>query len=164
MNCSDRWIMTDIKQFINKVQKSKHLRGFSSNLGLIPVSQLSDLFPHLPPSVLVSCFELLQYCFKIDDHNVKINRNGERTEYLFFPALLEGVRSEVKWIISGDGVCALGWYLSCKGKCSFFPPRFVYVLLLKLAIEYSHPHGDDDDDDESNDHTPHRGIRHQCDV
>ena len=79
--------------------------------------------------------------------------SGERTEYLFFPSLLEGVRSEVKWIISGDGVCALGWYLSCEGKFSFFPPWFVYVLLLKLAIEYSHPHGDDDDD-ESNDHTP----------
>ena len=87
--------------------------------------------------------------------------SGERTEYLFFPALLEGVRSEVKWIISGDGVCALGWYLSCKGKCSFFPPRFVYVLLLKLAIKYSLPHHDD----EYNDHTPHhKMMRRRCDV
>ena len=122
MNCSDSWIMIDIKKFINIVheqlfsEKTKHLRGFSSNLGLILVSQLSVLFPHLPPSVLVSCFELLQYCFKIDDHNVLVKNvakssqmSGERKEYLFFPALLEGVRSEVKWIISGDGVCAPGW-------------------------------------------------------
>ena len=170
-NPSDSWIITDIKQFINTVheqlfsEKAKHLRGVSSNLGLIPVSQLSVLFPHLPPSVLVSCFELLQYCFKIDDHNVLVQDltkssqvSGERTEYLFFPALLEGVRSEVKWIISGDGVCTLGWYLSCKGKCSFFPPRFVYVLLLKLAIEYTHPW----DDNEGNGSTPHTGIRHRC--
>ena len=77
-NPSDSWIITDIKQFINTVheqlfsEKAKHLRGFSSNLGLIPVSQLSVLFPHLPPSVLVSCFELLQYCFKIDDHNILV--------------------------------------------------------------------------------------------
>ena len=84
-NCSDSWIITDIKQFVNTVheqlfsekakqlfsEKAKQLRGISSNLGLIPVSQLSVLFPHLPPSVLVSCFELLQYCFKIDDHNVR---------------------------------------------------------------------------------------------
>ena len=173
-NPSDSWIIPHIKQFINTVheqlfsEKAKHLRGFSSNLGLIPVSQLSVLFPHLPPSVLVSCFELLQYCFKIDDHNVLVENltkgsqvSGERTEYLFFPALLEGVRSEVKWIISGDGVCALGWYLSCKGKCSFFPPRFVYVLLLKLAIEYSLPHHDD----EYNDHTPHHKMMGcRCDV
>eukprot|EP00731_Ephydatia_muelleri_P021526 Em0014g117a len=170
-NCSDSWIITDVKQFVNTVheqlfsEKAKQLRGISSNLGLIPASQLSVLFPHLPPSVLVSCFELLQYCFKIDDHNVLVENlinstqvPGERTEYLFFPALLEGVRSEVKWIISGDGVCTLGWYLSCKGKCSFFPPRFVYVLLLKLAIEYSHPR----DDNEGNGSTPHKGIRRRC--
>ena len=170
-NYSDSWIITDVKQFVNTVheqlfsEKAKQLRGISSNLGLIPVSQLSVLFPHLPPSVLVSCFELLQYCFKIDDHNVlaenliiSTQAPSERTEYLFFPALLEGVRSEVKWIISGDGVCTLGWYLSCIGKCSFFPPRFVYVLLLKLAIEYSHPR----DDNEGNGSTPHKGIRRRC--
>ena len=171
-NPSDSWIITHIKQFMNTVheqlfsEKAKHLRGFSSNLGLIPVSQLSVLFPHLPPSVLVSCFELLQYCFKIDDHNVLVENLTKRSQvsgerYLFFPALLEGVRSEVKWIISGDGVCVLGWYLSCKGKCSFFPPRFVYVLLLKLAIEYSLPHHDDEYDD----HTPHhKMMRRRCDV
>ena len=55
-------------------------------------------------------------------------------------------------------VCVLGWYLSCKGKCSFFPPRFVYVFLLKLAIEYTHPC----DDNEGNGSTPHTGIRHRC--
>ena len=170
-NYSDSWIITDVKQFVNTVheqlfsEKAKQLRGISSNLGLIPVSQLSVLFQHLPPSILVSCFELLQYCFKIDDHNVLVEDLNistqapcERAEYLFFPSLLEGVRSEVKWIISGDGVCALGWYLSCKGKCSFFPPRFVYVLLLKLAIEYSHPR----DDNEGNGSTPHKGIRRRC--
>ena len=175
---SDSWIITDVQRFVQTVheklfsEKAKQPRGPSCNLGLIPVSQLSVLFPHLPSSILVSCFELLQYCFKIDDYSIVVKHltkrspvSGERTEYLFFPSLFEGVRSEVKWIISGDDMCALGWYLSCKGKCSFFPPRFVYVLLLKLAIEYSHPHGnDDDDDDESNGHTPHQGIRHQCDV
>ena len=171
INLSDSWIITDVMQFVHKVheqlfsQKAKDQRGAYSNFGLIPVSQLSVLFPHLPPSVLVSCFELLQYCFEINDPNVLVENitqsaqvPGER--YLFFPSLFEGVRSEVKWIISGDGVCTLGWYITCEGKCSFLPPRFVYVLMLQLATQYSHLRGNG----ESKDHSSLRGIRHRCNV
>ena len=160
INLSDSWIITDVMQFVHKVheqlfsQKAKDQRGAYSNFGLIPVSQLSVLFPHLPPSVLVSCFELLQYCFEINDPNVLVENitqsaqvPGER--YLFFPSLFEGVRSEVKWIISGDGVCILGWYITCEGKCSFFPPWFVYVLMLQLATQYSHLCGNGESKDHS---------------
>ena len=169
-NCSDSWIITDVQQLINTVherlfsEKAKHLRGTSSNLGLISVSQLSIHFPHLPPSVLVSCFEFLHYCIKIDDHNVLVEDqtmstqvSGEKTAYLFFPALLEKVRSDVKWCMIQNNVHVLGWYLSCNSQCSSFPPCLVYVLLLKLAFEYSLPH-------EGSDNAPHRGIKRRCNV
>ena len=171
-NPSDSWIVTDLKTFMNTVheglfsEKANTKRGPSSNLGLIPIPQLSVLFPHLPPSVLVSCLELLQYCFKMDDHNIliqelKAKQNSsisDRTEYLFFPALLEAGRSEVTWFICEGDLCALGWYLSCKGQCSFLPPRFAYVLLLKLALVYSLP------DDKGIDHTHHGGLGCRCTV
>ena len=171
-NPSDSWIVTDLKMFMNTVheglfsEKANTKRGPSSNLGLIPIPQLSVLFPHLPPSVLVSCLELLQYCFKMDDHNIliqelKAKQNSsisDRTEYLFFPALLEAGRSEVTWFICEGDVCALGWYLSCKGQCSFLPPRFAYVLLMKLALDYSLP------DNKGTDHTHHGGLGRRCTV
>ena len=171
-NPSDSWIVTDLKMFMNTVheglfsEKANTKRGPSSNLGLIPIPQLSVLFPHLPPSVVVPCLELLQYCFKMDDHNIliqelKAKQNisiSDRTEYLFLPALLEAGRSEVTWFICEGDVCAQGWYLSCKGQCSFLPPRFAYVLLLKLALFYSLP------DDKGTDHTPDGGISHRCTV
>ena len=155
-------IITDVKKFVERVaeqlltEKAKNLRGPFSNLGLIPVSQLSVHFPQIPPPVLVSCLERLQYGFKIEDSTVFTEDRTKwpdvKATYLFFPALLEGDRSEVKWIISGGGVCTLGWYLSCKERCTF-PPRFMYSLLLKLASEYCDLHSDD-----GVDHTPHRGI------
>ena len=55
-------------------------------------------------------------------------------------------------------LCTLGWYLSCRGQCSFLPPRFVYVLLLKLALVYSLP------DEQGPDHTPDGRMRHRCKV
>eukprot|EP00731_Ephydatia_muelleri_P027243 Em0019g116a len=76
MNPSDCWIITDVKKFVEQVaeqlltDKAKNLRGPFSNLGLIPVSQLSVHFPQIPPPVLVSCLEHLQYGFKIEDSTV----------------------------------------------------------------------------------------------
>ena len=171
-NPSDSWIVTDLKMFMNTVheglfsEKANTKRGPSSKLGLIPIPQLRVLFPHLPPSVLVSCLELLQYCFKMDDHNIliqelKAKQNSsisDRTEYLFFPALLEAGRSEVTWYICEGDLYAQGWYLSCKGQCSFLPPRFDYVLLLKLALDYSLPDG------KGTDHTHHGGLGRRCTV
>ena len=49
-------------------------------------------------------------------------------------------------------MCTLGWYLSCKERCTF-PPRFTYSLLSNLAAEYCDLYSDD-----GVDHTPHRGI------
>ena len=169
---SDSWIVTNIKMFLNSIheqlfsEKTKALRGPFSNLGIIPVSQLGAMFPHLPHSVLVSCFERLQYCFKMDDHNILVQNDSGHcgsvpdgtTYYLFFPAMLETGRSEVKWIICEGDVCTLGWYLSCEGQCSFLPPRFVYVLLLKLASDHTLP------DDKGPDHTPHGRLRRRCKV
>ena len=168
----DSWIVTDIKMFLNSVheqlfsEKAKALRGLSSNLCIIPVSQLGVMFPHLPPSVLVSCFERLQYCFKMDNHNILVQNDSGHcgsvpdgtTYYLFFPALLEAGRSEVKWIMCEGDVYTVGWYISCSGKCSFLPPRFVYVLLLKLALVYSLP------DEQGPDHTPDWRMRRRCKV
>ena len=170
-SASDSWIVTDIKTFVNSLheqlfsEKSKAVRGPSSNLGIIPVSQLGAMFPDLPPSVLVSCFERLQYCFKMDDHNILVQNDSHcgsvpdgTTYYLFFPALLETGRSEVKWFMRDGDMCTVGWYFSCRGQYSSLPPRFVCVLLLHLAFVYSLP------DDQGPDHTPHVRMRHRCEV
>ena len=110
-NPSDTWIVTDLKMFMNTVheglfsEKANTKRGPSSNLGLIPIPQLSVLFPHLPPSVLVSCLELLQYCFKMDDHNILIQELrakqnssiSDRTEYTS--------SSQLYWKQKQHGLC-----------------------------------------------------------
>ena len=102
----------------------------------------------------------------MDDHNILVQNDSGHCGsvpdgsmyYLFFPALLEAGRSEVKWIMCEGDVCTLGWYLSCRGQCSFLPPRFVCVLLLKLALLYSLP------DEQGPDHTPDGRMRRRCKV
>ena len=69
----------------------------------------------------------------------------EAGSVLFFPALLQSSRSKVKWIRSHSSLCCSGWYAECFRTYDFFPPRFLHVLLLRLAFTFALPNDDDRD-------------------
>ena len=67
----------------------------------------------------------------------------EAESVLFFPALLQTNKEEVKWIRSHSSLCCIGWYAECFQTYDFFPPRFLHVLLLRLAFTFALPSDDD---------------------
>ena len=73
----------------------------------------------------------------------------EATSVLFFPALLQTSREEVKWIRSHSSLCYIGWYAECFQTYDFFPPRFLHVLLLRLAFTFALPNTSSGIDDDS---------------
>ena len=60
------------------------------------------------------------------------------SKLLFFPALLRGQRSEIRWYEESPACCK-GWYIECAGEYDYFPPRFLHVLLLRLAFTFTLP-------------------------
>ena len=46
---------------------------------------------------------------------------------------------------SHSSLCCIGWYTECFRTYNFFPPRFLHVLLLRLAFTFALPHDDDRD-------------------
>ena len=59
---------------------------------------------------------------------------------LFFPALLKGIqRSSMNWFGKESYTSCKGWYIECSREYDYFPPRFLHVLLLRLAFNFTLP-------------------------
>ena len=149
----NHWIMSDIGTFLSTIQGrlfSNTPPACDSNLGIIPDSKLQTLFPDFPLPALKGCLCHLQYCQKINDPQIlsrvletpsqAIEPSIPNEGFLFFPALLKVERGEVKWACTHTSLCGLGWYVECTKAFDFFPPRFLHVLLLRLAFSFALPH------------------------
>ena len=149
----DEWIVLNLHLFLSTVHKrifsaSLHqYEKFLSNLGIIPSDKLQTMFPEFSLALPKGCLTLLQYCQEIRDPQI-ISKVLEIPivkikSVLFFPALLQTNREEVKWIRSHSSLCCIGWYVECFQSYDFFPPRFLHVLLLRLAFTFALPNDDD---------------------
>ena len=152
----EEWVVLDTIGLMGTVHK-KLFSGENfqpdslSNLGIIPDSRLQSLFPEIKLPVLKGCLKLLQYCQEIDDPQVITKvldvspsptmAGSSCNSFLFFPALLQAERSDIKWVLSHRSLYCLGWYIECSRSRSydFFPPRLLHVLLLRLAFTFALP-------------------------
>ena len=149
----EEWVVLDIIGLLGTVHK-KLFSGENfqpdslSNLGIIPDSRLQSLFPEIKLPVLKGCLKLLQYCQEIDDPQVitkvlEVSPSPTMASgsCLFFPALLQVKRGDLKWGCAHSSLYCLGWYIDCSvsRSCDFFPPRFLHVLLLRLAFTFALP-------------------------
>ena len=77
-----------------------------------------------------------------DNASALLTDSSETKNYtpklLFFPALLKGQKSEVHWHVESPACCK-GWYIECDREYDYFPPRFLHVLLLRLAFTFTLP-------------------------
>ena len=72
------------------------------------------------------------------DSSVHIINSG--LSLLFFPALLKGIQqSNMNWFGKESYTSCKGWYIECSREYDYFPPRFLHVLLLRLAFNFTLP-------------------------
>ena len=150
----EEWVVLDINGLLGTVHKllfscenSQPNEDSLSNLGIIPDARLQSLFPEIKLPVIKGCLKLLQYCQDIDDPQIITKvldmspspEMGSGNSFLFFPALLRAVRVNLEWVRSHSSFCCLGWYSECNRSrpFDFFPPRFLHVLLLRLAFTFA---------------------------
>ena len=147
----DEWTVLNLPLFLSTVHKKlftiplQHADSLS-NLGIIPCARLQTIFPEFSLVLLKDCLTLLQYCQEINDSQIilKVLKIPTVESYLnksvlFFPALLKTNREDVKWIRLHSSLCCIGWYAECFRTYDFFPPRFLHVLLLRLAFTFALP-------------------------
>ena len=148
----DHWLLLNVSALTEEVHKKLFAKDSLmsqsladsplSTLGIIPESVLTRI---LPEYITKECLKQLQYCqelkhIEIGSHHsiVPVASSSVGEPLLFFPALLQNERDAASLAIpQGQHICSRGWYIKCTGEFDYFPPRFLHVLLLRLAFRFA---------------------------
>ena len=128
---------------INGTIFSSSNRIISSETGIVPLSKIKELFRYRH-RMIIYLMTHLEFCHRISDSEVLlINKclfssvdSDSSEEYYFFPALVEQERPKVTWESMKNTHYRCGWCLQRREgiEDQFLSPRFIHVLLLRLAI------------------------------
>ena len=114
----------------------EHHDNIASNTGIITSSTLQQLFPRYSSDMLIGFLKSMKLCEELDKTlltltNLECNDSDACDKLLFFPALITKKRPEhIKKQFK------IWWCLKVTSKHSF-SVRFLHVLLLQLAFQYS---------------------------
>ena len=108
----------------------------SSDSGIVPLSKLVSVFPKLHSDMITQFLCHLEFCHEVTDPEVLalLHVSSNPTErLLFFPGLVKlSIPSNV-WQPNDQFGYHSGWLLKCCKPEQFFNPRFLQVLLLRVA-------------------------------
>ncbi len=150
---------------ISKLTNEVHQRLFSTSkvqsvsptaldlnhisMGILPQKYLKSI---LPEYITTDCLVQLQYCQEFTHSEVKLAMKLPENvtadpSFFYFPALCN---TEKQKIVTPDRFnYSISWYGKCGKKFDYFPPRFLHVLLLRLAYIFSLPMRHDQSSEES---------------
>ena len=125
----------------------KQYQNLASSTGVVPFSKISTHFPDLDADMIVHFLCHLEFCHNIADSEVlqllhslgtsePVATFDPTERFLFFPNLVSIEVPSGVWESSPDFRYQCGWVLQCKPG-QFFTPRFLQVLLLRLAFSYA---------------------------
>ena len=115
---------------------------FSSHVGIVSAKNLCQIFPNHDPLMLVEFLISMKLCERINPEIMQSTSliaeiaSNEEDNLLFFPALM----TCRKW--ESDGALSIprfwfGWCLQCTSSHQYFSPRFLQILILRLAYRYA---------------------------
>ena len=155
-------LLLNVPKLTNKVHKllfskdsaEKSTDPYSASMGILPQTYLNSI---LPEYITTECLVQLQYCqefthaeVKFDEHDysIKPTEDSSTPTLFYFPALCEKERKNTsketerkKSIKTPEDTYkySISWYLKCKKMFDYLPPRFLHVLLLRLAHAFALP-------------------------
>ena len=124
----------------------KQYRDLATNTGVVSLSTLYDHFQEKSYSIASFLPFLchLEFCQEICDKEVlkhlKVADKKsfcDEEKYYFFPGLVRDTSPGDIWRTDPQYVYQCGWMLQCKQPQDFFTPRFIQVLILRLAFTYA---------------------------
>ena len=115
-------------------------RELSSDSGIVPLSKLVSVFPKLHSDMITRFLCHLEFCHEVTDPEVLAllhASNNPKERLFFFPGLVKlSIPSNV-WQPSDLFGYHSGWLLKCCKPEQFFNPRFLQVLLLRVAYSFA---------------------------
>ena len=149
----DSWVIVNKTALLAEVNGTifapegfkEHIK-LATSTGVVPLSSIAKHFPKHDISMLVGFLTHLEFCHEISDNEIlalisqeqsptATNTQGER--YFFFPGLVTLEVPSTVWTPQPQFEYHSGWILQFSALGQFFYPRFVQVLLLRLAFAFA---------------------------
>ena len=149
------WIVLDQGALLSRVSGTifapegfkQHQDVTTTSTGVVPLSKITtcidDSSGDLHPDLIVQFLCHLEFCHEITDHNLlplletNSSSSPPRERFFFFPALVSIKEPDKVWEACGQFNYHFGWMLQCSHPEHFFLPRFLQVLLLRLAFFFA---------------------------
>ena len=144
------WVILDQEALLSHVtgtvfapEGMKEHRDLATNTGVVPLSKLRKYFPKLDLDMLIQFLCHLEFCHEIADPedlqllqaSCTLATPNER--FFLFPGLVSIEAPADVWATDDQFVYQSGWILQCSQPNEFFTPRFLHILLLKLAFSFA---------------------------
>ena len=155
------WVIMDRQALLSKIngtifapENFKQHHDIATSTGVVSKSKVASVFSgKYRTDMILSVLTLFEFCQKINDDftlsliadsdpsrdsATAITAGDDSSEsYYFFPALVRVERPTDVWQSSGPGQYQCGWCLQCSKERHYLTPRFLHVLLLRLAFSFA---------------------------
>ena len=121
----------------------KQHAALASSTGVVPIIKLASQFSHLDTATIVQFMCHLEFCHEVTDPEVlQLLQAGsddtdEEEQFFFFPGLVSIQAPGRVWEEANRFSFHCGWQLQCTQPEQFLTPRFLQVLILRLAFSFA---------------------------
>ncbi len=134
------WIILNQEAVLSMIHGFQKLVELTNKVGLLPVSQLEKTLGAMGfnLTLVIQYFLRMKFCLRVVDRRVLYSIVGfdppnPLEDHLFFPHLITGDIPTDIWLPSEDWGRCFGWKMECVESVCFFTPRFVQMIVLRIA-------------------------------
>ncbi len=150
-NLENSWIIIDKEILLSKINGELYANIVyphpdsivSTSTGVVALSNLTERFPQYDISMLLELLLYLEYCQIITDECVllllSLESKYSSDTYYYFPGLVSIEKPQNVWNSLAGPVVQCGWILRVEDATSFFTPRLIQILLLRVAFQNAFP-------------------------
>ena len=144
----DSWVILDQAVLLSRVNgivfASEGFRTYcelATSTGVVPLSKIAAKFNDLDPSMITQYLTHLHYCIELSQETLILLqpsasfRPSER--YFLFPSLVRELQPTNVWAADEKYVQYCGWEIECSKPEQSFTPRFLHLLLLRIAFQFA---------------------------
>ena len=122
----------------------KEHKALATSTGVVPFTNITTHFPALDPQMVVDYMCYLEFCHEVVDREALQflqaptgSLADPTTKYYFFPGLVHTDAPPDVWKADPKFLYQSGWVLQCSQPHEFLSPRFLQILLLRLAFPFA---------------------------
>ena len=132
-------------------------RELATGTGVVPLSKVTLEFKD--PSMITQYLTHFHFCTELNKETLKLfqpSTSFSPTErYFLFPSLVRELVPADVWAPEEKYIQHSGWEIECSNPEQFFTPRFLHLLLLRIAFRFALSHTPD---------TDHVAIHRSCSI